>query len=139
MISALKAIKMKKTLYMLIGPKGSGKTYIGALVEKNTDIIFLRVEDIWLKVNHNENGWKKVEQEIDSKFKNCKKLMIESLGSGDGFHQFNESLKKKYHIKIIRVFTDLDTCIARVINRSNENHIPVSDEQVVEYNKVAFR
>ena len=122
---------------MLIGPKGSGKTYIGTLVEENTDIIFLRVENIWLKLNHKENGWEKVEQEIDLKFKNCNKLMIENLGAGEGFHQFYESLKKKYHIKIIRVFTDLDTCLTRVINRNNANHIPVSDGKVTEYNKIA--
>ena len=36
-----KAIKVVKTFYMLIGPKGSGKNYIGTLVEKKTDISFL--------------------------------------------------------------------------------------------------
>lgn len=36
-----KEIKVVKTLYMLIGPKGSGKSYIGTLVEKKTDISFL--------------------------------------------------------------------------------------------------
>lgn len=39
---------MSKTLYMLIGPKGSGKTHIGTLVNIHTDIKFLRVESIWL-------------------------------------------------------------------------------------------
>jgi len=128
---------LEKTLYMLIGPKGSGKTYIGTLAEKNTDIFFLRVENIWLKVKHKENGWIKVEQEIDSKFRNCTKLMIENLGAGEGFHQFYDSLKQKYHIKIIRVYTNLDTCLDRVINRNNDNHIPVSDEKLIEYNKIA--
>ena len=33
-----------KVLFMLIGPKGSGKTYIGMLVDRHTDIAFLRVE-----------------------------------------------------------------------------------------------
>lgn len=122
---------------MLIGPKGSGKTYIGTLVEKNSDIFFLRVENIWLKLNHKENGWKKVEQEIDMIFKNCNNVMIENLGAGEGFHQFYASLNKKYHIKLIRVFTDLDICLNRVIRRDNENHIPISDDKVIEYNKIA--
>ena len=124
---------------MLIGPKGSGKTYIGTLVEKNTDIFFLRVENIWLKLNHNENGWKKVEQEIDLTFNNCNKIMIENLGAGEGFHQFYASLNKKYLIKLIRVFTDLDICLTRVKRRDNKNHISVSDDKVVEYNKIASR
>ena len=128
---------MEKTLYMLIGPKGSGKTYIGRLVGKNTDILFLRVENIWLSLNHKENGWKKMEQKIDQAFKSFNKLMIENLGAGKGFHHFCESLNNKYNIKFIRVFSDLDICLDRVMNRDNKNHIPVSDTKVVEYNKIA--
>jgi shikimate kinase len=37
---------MDKLLYMLIGPKGAGKTYIGALVERHTSIRFISVERI---------------------------------------------------------------------------------------------
>lgn len=122
---------------MLIGPKGSGKTYIGTIVEKNTDICFLRVENIWLKLNRKENGWKKVEQKIDETFKSCNKIMIENLGAGDGFYQFYASLNKKYLIKLIRVFSDLDICLTRVMRRDKKNHIPVSDDKVIEYNKIA--
>ena len=50
-----------KVLFMLIGPKGSGKTYIGMLVDRHTDIAFLRVESVWLTVQPGEDGWKKVE------------------------------------------------------------------------------
>lgn len=57
---------MEKTLYMLIGPKGSGKTYIGGVVGKNTDISFLRIESIWLSLKPEEDGWRKVEYEIDN-------------------------------------------------------------------------
>ena len=130
---------MGKTLYMLIGPKGSGKTYIGTIVEKNTDVFFLRVENIWLKLTHKENGWEKIEHEIDMAFKNNEKIMIENLGAGEDFHKFYVSLNKKYLIKLIRVFTDLDICLIRVMRRDNKNHIPVSDDKVLEYNKIASR
>lgn len=122
---------------MLIGPKGSGKTYIGTLVEKNTDIFFLRVENIWLTLNHKENGWEKIEQEIDLTFRNCNKIMIENLGAGEDFHQFYASLNKKYLVKLIRIVANLDICLTRVMRRGNENHIPVSDDKVIEYNKIA--
>ena len=39
---------MGKTLYFLIGPKGSDKTHIGTYAHENTDIHFLRVEPIWV-------------------------------------------------------------------------------------------
>ena len=50
----------QQMLFMLIGPKGSGKTHIGTLVNQHTDIVFLRVEPIWLSLEPAENGWKKV-------------------------------------------------------------------------------
>ena len=59
---------MNKTIYMLIGPKGSGKTHVGTLINNNTNIKFLRVESIWLTVQPGEDGWKKVEQVIGQEF-----------------------------------------------------------------------
>jgi len=46
----------QKTLFMLVGPKGSGKTHIGTLVNQHTDIVFLRVEPIWLGLKPAEDG-----------------------------------------------------------------------------------
>ena len=130
---------VEKTLYMLIGPKGSGKTYIGTLVEKETGISFLRVENIWLALHPKEDGWQKVEQAIDQAFEGCDKLMIENLGAGEGFQRFHDSLKKKYNTKLVRVISDPDICLDRVMNRNDKNHIPVSDEKVLEYNKISAR
>jgi shikimate kinase len=86
----------QKTLFMLIGPKGSGKTHIGTLVDQYTDIAFLRVEPIWLILQPDEDGWKKVEAVIDAMFEKQNKVMIESLGIGEGFVKFHASLAEKY-------------------------------------------
>ena len=120
----------QKTLYMLIGPKGSGKTHIGTLVNQRTDILFLRVESIWLNLQPGEDGWKKVEAFIDVMFQAHNKVMIESLGIGEGFGRFHASLAKKYSIKMIRIHADLETCFTRVKNRNNAEHIAVSDDKV---------
>jgi shikimate kinase len=128
---------MPKTLYMLIGPKGSGKTHIGTLVNTHTDIRFIRVEPIWLALQPGEDGWKEVESVIDETFETNDKVMIESLGAGDGFRGFQAALAEKYPIKMIRVYADLDTCFERVKSRSNTEHIAVSDNKVLEYNKIA--
>jgi len=130
-------MSIPKTLFMLIGPKGSGKTHIGTLVNQYTDIAFLRVEPIWLSLKPNEDGWKKVEAEIDSLFQKQDKVMIESLGIGKGFGKFHTSLAEKYSIKMIRVYADSDTCFARVKTRNNAEHIAVSDDKVTEFNQLA--
>lgn len=126
-----------KTLFMLIGPKGSGKTHIGTLVNQHTDIVFLRVEPIWLAIQPDEDGWEKVEAEIDALFEKQDKVMIESLGIGEGFGKFHASLARKYSIKLIRVYADLGTCFRRVKTRNNIEHIAVSDGKVAELNQLA--
>jgi shikimate kinase len=128
---------MSQTLYLLIGPKGAGKTYIGSLISQHTDIQFIRVEPIWLELQPEENGWEKVEQVIDQTFRAYSKVMIESLGAGKEFAKFRTSLERKYTLKMIRVYTDLETCLARVKNRSSADHIPISDDKVSQYNQIA--
>ncbi len=122
---------------MLIGPKGSGKTYIGSLVGQHSDIHFLRVESLWVTLQPGENGWEKVEAAIAETFQTHQKVMIESLGAGEEFHTFLASLKKSYQVKMIRVHADLDLCFKRVHGRDADEHIPVSDEKLVEYNTIA--
>jgi len=112
----------QKKLFMLIGPKGSGKTH---------------VEPIWLSLKPDEDGWQKVEATIDTMFQEHDKVMIESLGVGEGFGKFHASLAEKYPIKMIRVYADLETCFTRVKTRNNAEHIPVSDDRVTEFNQLA--
>lgn len=130
---------MQKILYILIGPKGAGKTHIGSNVHEKTSIHFLRVEPIWLKLAPGEDGWATVERTIDQLFQQQDEIMIESLGAGAGFDRLHSSLRSKYTVKLIKVATDLETCLNRVKNRDNANHIPVSDEKVQEYNQVAAK
>ncbi len=122
---------------MLIGPKGSGKTTIGKLVDRLTDITFLQVERIWLGLRPGQDGWKKVEAAIDTLFQTHDKVMIESLGAGEGFGGFHHSLAEKYVVKMIHVTADPDTCLARVKSRNRDDQLAVSDEKVSEYNKIA--
>lgn len=126
-------------LYMLIGPKGAGKTYIGTLINQHTEIQFIRVESIWLNLRPGEDGWQAVEQAIDEAFRSHSKVMIESLGAGEAFAEFRAALEKKYTLKMIRVYTDLETCLERVKSRNSADHIPISDDKVEQYNQIAAR
>lgn len=130
---------MSKTLYFLIGPKGSGKTFIGTHVHNNTNIHFLRVEDIWLGLQVNEDGWQKVLESINECFAKYDKVMIENLGAGDEFQSFLSILQGQYQTRIIKINTDLSLCYKRVKERSHSNHIPVSDDKVKEYNEIASK
>lgn len=124
-------------MVMLIGPKGSGKTHIGAVVARQTGMAFLRVEPLWLSLEPGQDGWARVESEVDRALADTDSVMIESLGSGPGFERLRTNLAAKYGVKYVRIKVELDTCLQRVRTRSNAEHIPVSDDQVERYNVLA--
>lgn len=128
---------MKKILYILVGPKGAGKTHIGTIVHQHTDIHFLRVEPIWLALAQGEDGWQKEESTIDALFRDHERVMIESLGAGEEFRGMLTNLQRKYDVRLIKVQTDLPECLRRVKSRGQHQHIPVSDDKVAEYNAIA--
>jgi len=130
---------MAKTVILLVGLKGSGKTYIGSLLSRQTDIRFLRVEPIWLALKEGEDGWAKVADAVDEVLAEYDRVAIESLGGSEGFERLRTALARRYRVQYVRIRTAPDTCLRRVQSRSTVDHLPVSDDKVAEYNEAALR
>jgi len=135
-----------KTVYVLIGLKGSGKTYTGKLLSERLAIPFLRVEDIFLKLkainppedqNYVSRGYENVESEIRSLLTGFDELTIESTGIAFQFRKMITNLKEDFDVKLIKIDTDPELCIKRVKSRKRSGHIPVSDEMLTEINKLS--
>ena len=130
---------MSKTVIILVGPKGSGKTHIGTVFERRAGISFLRVEPIWLALQEGQDGWDEVERAIDGILTERDAVVIESLGGSDGFERLRSNLMQKYQVKFVRIVAPLKVCLQRVRSRDNSNHIPISDEKVEQYNRLAVK
>jgi shikimate kinase len=130
---------MPKTVVMLIGPKGSGKTHIGTVLEKRAGLKFLRVEMIWLRLGEGQDGWQAVEEAVDSCLERSDSVVIESLGVTEGFERMRASLGRRYRIRYVRVAAPPAVCLERVRGRDSRDHIAVSDEKVEEYNSIAVK
>ena len=137
---------MSKTLFILIGLKGSGKTFIGKIIEENLHIPFLRVENIFLKIKKDRHyldkdyikeGFELLETEIRNQLKENPKLIIETTGTADEFWDMINNLKKDFKVKFIKVQTNPELCIQRFLNRDNKDHINVSDKDVRMINELA--
>ena len=126
-----------RRIYLLIGPKGAGKTYLGTLVAQHTNITFLAVEPLWLALPPGADGWAVVEARIAALFQTHPKVMLETLGAGPAGEQFVARLADQYHVTYIRVAADAEQCLSRVATRDRTQHLPVSLEQVRAYNVVA--
>ena len=138
-------INAVKQVIMLIGLKGSGKTYIGSLMQKQFGIRFFRVENIWRSLKSERfskeyilEGMGLVEYEIDTLLTREDKIIIESTGITDYFKSFLDRLKSKYGIKLVKIRTSPETCIKRVKSRDGSIHIPVSDDILDQINREAL-
>lgn len=133
----------KKSVLILIGQKGSGKSFIGTLFEKNFGIKFIRVEN-WAKrikkerAVDNEEYLKQVFEEIEKGIRNClnetNKLVFESTGLTKYFDRMIQNLSQDFKVTTIGVYADGTTCLERVKSRDRDIHINVSDNEVLMIN-----
>lgn len=128
-----------KTIFLLIGAKGSGKSFIGTLIQENFDIPFLRVED-WAKQVKRERAvtdesylnevFNAIENGVRDSLEKNDNVVFESTGLTDQFDKMFESLNKDFSIIKIGVIAEPDLCLQRAKIRDQSIHINVSDDQI---------
>jgi shikimate kinase len=133
-----------KTIYLLIGPKGSGKSFIGTLMDQKFGIPFIRVEDWAKKVKKdrqidNEDYLSDVFSAIEKGIRHSldmnDKIVFESTGLTPHFDRMLENVKEDFSVVTIGVHANHELCLHRVKSRDQSIHINISDEQVNEINK----
>ena len=132
-----------KTIYILIGRKGSGKSFIGEMVQDLYGIKFIRVENIALNVKRDraiddESYLDEVFSGIESNLRNVTKnepsIIFESTGLSRQFDIMLGNLKRDYRVKTIKVNADDNMCIERIHSRDKSTHVNVSDSEVMRIN-----
>lgn len=128
-----------KSIILLIGQKGSGKSYIGSLLERVYGITFIRVED-WAKEGKRDRDvenevylnevFKVIEDGIRNYLDKKDTVVFESTGLTDFFDRMLEQLRNDYKVITIGVHADHKLCLERVKTRDQKIYINVSDHQV---------
>lgn len=137
----------QKTVFLLVGPKGSGKSHIGRLFQQKYGIPFIVVED-WVKHLIPENPItddyvKKVFdiicKGIIDQLKTKYQVIFESTGISDHFLSMYKSLSLKYNLVLIKVEANPETCIRRIEQRNAEDHIYFSEPEIRRINNEAIK
>lgn len=135
-----------RVIYLLIGPKGCGKTYIGILLERCLNIEFLKVEPSLIKhialtgskseqlVN---DGYDLEEKWIGDILLRKDEVVSEATGSSKYLTTFIQNLSAKYSVKLIRIKCPLNLCFERVKARSTINQFAMTDEQIKSINELS--
>lgn len=135
-------IQSNKTLYILVGARGAGKSHVGTLIEKEFGVPFLNVEPFFIAVNPEGNAedgdafvraWHNVSREIASILSNHTAVTVESIGIFDSYFDFVENMKALYTVVTIFVETDKGLCDERVFARDCGAHVPATQESLNAY------
>jgi predicted kinase len=133
------------TIFLLIGPKGSGKSHIGSLFESKFGIKFVRVENWALEIikdrSVNDDAYIReifdvIEEGIREEMATYKNLVFESTGLSSHFDKMLKQLQDDFHVITIQVQADRELCLRRLKSRDQSVHVRVSDEQVGVINKL---
>jgi|WetSurMetagenome_2_1015567.scaffolds.fasta_scaffold06711_4 shikimate kinase len=136
-----------KNIFILIGPKGSGKSYVGRLLEKELSIPFLRVEPLFLRINRGRSvldpeyareGYAEVRKEVGHILRREKSVIFETTGVSAQFTVLLADLRSEYTVKLIRIDAPEDLCRLRVKTRNPDGHLTVSDAQLERINRISF-
>jgi 2-phosphoglycerate kinase len=124
-------------LLILVGPKGSGKSHIGAVVERCLGVRFLRVEPIFLAHEDRPGAVVGIQRQLDLSLAQGRTVVIESTGAAPDYIR---SLQNRYQrVRLLQVRASAQTCFRRFKDRDTSVHVPVSDDRFHEINDRAAR
>ena len=135
-----------KTVYILVGPKGSGKTFIGNALEDRLGILFIRVEKLLIEyVEKNglqsnklpRDGFDIEEQAIARALALRHAVITEATGSSIYFSDFIDRLNERYNVTLVRVKCPPETCLERVARRATQDQFAVDDKTLRRINNKA--
>ena len=127
-------------LILLIGPKGSGKSYIGRTLEARFGVHFFHVEPLWLeyyaecKAANREpvivEGIAKVQPVLKRALEEYAHVCVETTGASPEILTALLSLRPREEIIVARVSAPLEVCLRRVSGRDQTYQIPMEMEAV---------
>ncbi|NAS13673.1 ATP-binding protein [Poritiphilus flavus] len=132
-----------KRIYLLIGPKGSGKSYIGDLLDQHFGIPFIRVEDWAREIPKPDGGYTEeylsevfstIENGIRVELEKHNQVCFESTGLSSHFDAMYNSLKQSFKVITIGIKASDTLCLQRIQARDSSIHIPVSETDIQKIN-----
>lgn len=134
-----------KTVYILVGPKGSGKTHIGNILADAFAIRFIESEAIFAKLQkegittdeHQQRGFEILENHIDQTLSENASVCFEITVYTPHSTKLVNNLRNKYTVEEIRVFAPNEVCLSRIRSRPTAGHITISEDKIIEINRLS--
>lgn len=129
-------------LILLIGPKGSGKSYIGRVLEKHLSVHFFLVEPHWMDYYAECNaaglqpsiagGIARVHPLIQQAMQTHQHVCVETTGASKEILDDLLSLTRSEDTLIVRIFVPLRVCLERIAQRDQTDQIQMDIKPIRE-------
>jgi shikimate kinase len=125
---------------LLVGPKGSGKSHIGRLLERRRGVHFFHVEPLWMRYYADcraagrepviAEGIGRVHPEIVAALSAHPHVSVETTGASPEILSDLLTLRPPADTLVVRVDAPLDLCLERIAARDQTNQIPMDVESI---------
>lgn len=127
-------------LVLLVGPKGSGKSHIGRVLERALGVRFCHVEPRWMAY-HAEcraagrepviaEGIARVHPTIAEELRESEHLCVETTGASPEILNDLLSLASPSETLLVRVAAPLELCLERIRERDRTHQIPMDPDGI---------
>ncbi|MFN7959666.1 MAG: AAA family ATPase [Thermoanaerobaculia bacterium] len=127
-------------LVVLVGPKGSGKSHIGRILERRLGVLFFHVEPLWMAY-HAEcaaagrspdvaGGIRRVHPGIRDALERNGTICVETTGASAELLDDLLSLAPPGQTLVVRLNAPLELCLERIARRDPTHQIPLSLEGI---------
>lgn len=127
-------------LILLIGPKGSGKSHIGRVLEARLGVHFFHVEPLWMAF-HAEcahagrpvefpAGISRVHPRIAEALASHQNVCVETTGASREILEDLMRLADAHGLLRVKVQAPLAVCLERIRTRSQKHQIPMQEDLI---------
>ena len=127
-------------LVLLVGPKGSGKSHVGRVLERHLGVHFLHVEPLWMRYHaackaRGEEplvpaGIEVVHPAIQEALQRHRDVCVETTGASPEILEDLLRVAPKHATVVVRVAAPLELCLRRAASRDQTNQIPMEPAQL---------
>lgn len=125
---------------LLVGPKGSGKSHIGRILEKHLGVHFFPVEPLWMRYHAEcreagrtpvlSEGIARVHPRIVEALQKYEHVCVETTGASVEILEDLLALQPPSKTRLVRVNAPLEICLERIAARDQTHQIPMDVEAI---------
>ena len=125
---------------LLVGPKGSGKSHIGHVLEQKLGVLFFHVERLWMDYYAEcqaagsqpniSDGIARVHPKIVDALNANKHVCVETTGASAEILNDLLLLEPPDKMRVVKISAPLDLCLRRIAERDPTHQIPMDIESI---------